>query len=188
LAIHAATACTLAIGWPAPAPRETTTAIVVEMVAAAADTRDEPPPETVVPAPRTLATETKGRTEPTKAAANGSESGAEARSCNIVGDLTVALQIDEAAIAGLSALPAGSVSVANAVLLWDGAWLKASDAGHDPLRYAIQRRLRESAAPCLAETIEGPRFLVLSRSAHATVIVFGSGAWRWADLLGASVP
>lgn len=167
----------------------------VEIVAVGAEPNSAP-----VSVPAGSTSETRA-TEPEPEAARETESvseraepqaasGPEAKSCNVAGDLIAALQVDDAVIGGLSVLPDEAVSVANAFLLWDGAWLHSpnGDETLDPLRDVIQGRLRQSAPHCLAERVEGPRFLILTTQAHTTVVVLGSGSWTWSDLLGASDP
>ena len=89
--------------------------------------------------------------------------------------------------ASLSQVPREARSVANAIMLWDGRWMEASDLGGstiaDPIRAAIIEQVRFESPACRDMPIRGPRFITLVATPANIVLAMGSGEWRWSDLL-----
>lgn len=107
--------------------------------------------------------------------------------CNLTGHLREALQRDAILLDGLAALPRDARSVANAVMVWDGAWVGAQAARGAPmaqhLRDAIVGLLRSAPPVCREADVVGPQFIILDDPRGATVLVLGSGEWRWDDVI-----
>lgn len=125
-------------------------------------------------------------------AASGSEPGAGGCALGqVVGD---AILGDAAAMAELEALPLQARTQADAVMLWDGAWpdpqpssVAPSDGIGAPgaLRGAVVWAISNSPPECRDAIVVGPRFIALPGDLRTTMVVIGSGQWRWADLLDA---
>ena len=107
--------------------------------------------------------------------------------CGLGEWLQATLQNDPDVRVALSQVPRGARSVANAVMLWNGAWVEAR--GYDgrdtlaPIRRMIADGLRTAPSQCRDEVMTGPRFIAVGDSAQTTVLAVGSGLWRWSDLL-----
>lgn len=119
-----------------------------------------------------------------------------------VGDTVLA---DAAAMAELEALPPQARTQADAVMLWDGRWqspgavssstlpgpvtLGATEGiTDDPLRSLVEQVIRGAPAECREATVNGPQFIALPGPSRTTILVIGSGQWRWADLLRPDEP
>lgn len=110
--------------------------------------------------------------------------------CNLVVALQSALQGNPNVDAALASIPRGSRSVANAIMLWDGAWVTiASPAGEAPLaplRSAIVEGLRAAPQDCREATNQGPILIPITGTPGTTVLALGSGSWRAIDLINQS--
>lgn len=80
-----------------------------------------------------------------------------------------------------------SRSVANAIMFWDGNWVKVPggppEDAVETLRRGILEGVRAAPPECLAQDVAGPRFIPVASSAGTIVLVVGSGNWRWGQLL-----
>lgn len=111
-----------------------------------------------------------------------------------VGDAILA---DTAAMAELDALPAEARTKADAVMLWDGRWEgrglgsstvqrvapPAGTASTSAVRSVVEQVVRGALPECTKAPVSGPQFIILPGPLRNTIIVIGSGKWRWADLL-----
>jgi hypothetical protein len=100
-------------------------------------------------------------------------------------------------MAELEALPAQARTQADAVMLWDGGWLQSASAlspapADTPngsvltlgqLRRVVEQELRKAQTECRNAMVTGPQFIALPGVRRTTIIVVGSGQWRWEDLL-----
>jgi hypothetical protein len=105
--------------------------------------------------------------------------------CDLTDVVQAAVRNSPPARSALLMLPRGARSVANAVMLWDGAW---TDGTTTSTRYALGKvravvtAAIDAASPdCRAAMQAGPRLAVVP-GAPDIVIAFGSGRWRWGDL------
>ena len=109
------------------------------------------------------------------------------KTCQIFEVLQTMLQTSDEVRRALPLIPASARSVANAVMLWDGRWVDDSTLGGPPTLGPIQSiaLLAVTAAPpnCRAELVRGPRLITVGDARDTTVLAFGSGEWRWGDLL-----
>lgn len=114
--------------------------------------------------------------------------GADLTGCALSDDVLAALQADTAR-AALTRIPERRRSVAGAVMLWDGGWVKtgalADPAIARPIRAAVEEAVRAADPACAAAAVTGPVLLIVPDAAGSMVLVVGSGAWRWADLAAA---
>lgn len=104
--------------------------------------------------------------------------------CNLAQDLATDLQTNPFAQVAVASVPEQSLSVARALLLWDGHWVApaAADPGSAMLRDIVLREVAAAKPECLAELNPGPQFLFVRDGAKTVTIVIGSGQWRWGDL------
>ena len=113
-------------------------------------------------------------------------SAAAGQACDLTQWLQKALQTDPQVQQALARIPRPARSVANAIMLWDGAWVAPPATATTDM--AIIRRaviVGIGAAPpaCRDQLTRGPELFTLADTAGTTVVVVGSGVWRWADLL-----
>lgn len=106
--------------------------------------------------------------------------------CDLTATLQAALQANEAVRNDLAAIPRGSRSVANAVQLWNGAWVDARGIGGDavvgPIRAAIVAVVDQAPADCHDAPVAGPRLLTITDPRGTVIVAIGSDIWRWSDL------
>ncbi len=104
--------------------------------------------------------------------------------CNLAQDLAADLQTNTFAQVAVGSVPEQSLSVAGALLLWDGHWVAAdgTDPGSAMLRTIILREIAAAKPECTAEVNPGPQFLYIKQGEKTVTIVIGSGEWRWGDL------
>lgn len=108
------------------------------------------------------------------------DSAAVAGECAMVAAMTRALAADPAVAEALPRLPPQARSVADAVLLWNGTW--SAQPALEPARVAVMRAARAEPSACLDEELRGPRLIPVGEPGRSTMLVVGSGAWRWRDL------
>lgn len=107
--------------------------------------------------------------------------------CRLATALQAALAGDGAVRRALAAVPAEDRSLANAVMVWDGHWAPATALGGtpraNPVREVVVDQIHAASPDCRQAAITGPRLLVVTATESPTALAFGSGVWRWADLL-----
>ncbi len=124
-------------------------------------------------------------------AASASAGAAGGGGCELGAQAAAAIEQDPAAMAELTAFPPGIRTEADAVLLWNQAWLATPASIASPAGPAVAGALRKrivavvTAAPpgCREATAIGPSFIPIRESGRTTMLVIGSGAWRWDDLI-----
>lgn len=111
--------------------------------------------------------------------------GSDLAGCALTGAIHAALQA-EAPRAALARIPERRRSVAGAVMLWDGGWVRSGALADArvarPIRDAIVEAVRAAEPACAATPVSGPVLLLVPDAGGAMVLVLGSGTWRWADL------
>ncbi|MEW6598744.1 MAG: hypothetical protein AB1429_14765 [Pseudomonadota bacterium] len=104
--------------------------------------------------------------------------------CDLANAFARDLNQSPAARAALDAVPAATRSVANAIMLWDGAWGAETDAGgRGVLRQILIREIQSSRSDCREERHQGPVLFFGAGAGASISVVVGSGVWRWSDLL-----
>lgn len=98
------------------------------------------------------------------------------------------LRGDVAVQTSLALVPREALSVSHAIQLWDGEWTPIlTPAGQDvslAIRSAVGTVIEAAPARCRNQPVQGPRFFIVpARDGGVTVLVMGSGDWRWRDLL-----
>ena len=113
-------------------------------------------------------------------------SGASGQVCQIGAWLQSAMQADPQVQTALLTIPRAARSVSNALMLWDAGWVEPQPqaaAGVGAIRAAVLSGLRSAPEACRTQLIRGPELMTLTSGADTTVIAFGSGEWRWGDLM-----
>lgn len=128
-------------------------------------------------------------------AAAGSGTG---QGCGMAGVLAKGISENPEAMAAVAALPRDVRSEADAVMLWNGTWLDtgrsaalsalpvvSAMAGQEPvtvLKTVILATLAAAPAECREVELLGPQLIPIAEPGRTTMLVIGSGAWRWSSL------
>lgn len=109
------------------------------------------------------------------------------KTCQIFEALQSVLQTSPAVRDALPRIPPQARSVANAVMLWDGRWQDEAGLGGpaavEPVEQAVLATIAAASPACQAELVRGPRLIPVGDARNVMVLAFGSGEWRWGDLL-----
>ncbi len=112
--------------------------------------------------------------------------------CELLESLKLNFQRSDGVKTALRLIPRKSLSVANAILLWNGRWIDESDVGGPaalkPIEQAVAQTVSQTPPICQAELLHGVRFITLGDASDTMVLAFGSGDWRWSDLLATLSP
>lgn len=107
--------------------------------------------------------------------------------CGLTDQLRTAILQDPESLAELAALPAGIRTEADAVMLWNGQWMdpgpQPDGSVKNPLRDLVQRLVTAAAEQCRLAVWTGPQFIAIAQGDRTTMLVIGSGSWRWQDLI-----
>lgn len=113
--------------------------------------------------------------------------------CAMTTYIEAALAQQPAVARAAAAVPRAARTVANVVTLWNAGWADPRALGGDPvlapIRQAISAAVRSAPAACQAETMMGPRLVLVTEAPADTggdstlVLAFGSGQWRWDELI-----
>ena len=111
--------------------------------------------------------------------------------CSVANAVSAALIADKDAMAELAALPGDVRSDADAVMLWNGAWLDTDPATQmqmastpiPALRRAVSDAVLALPAECQEVEMAGPQLLPIPEPGRTTMVVIGSGVWRWSSLI-----
>ena len=101
--------------------------------------------------------------------------------------LRLALAASPEVMRALAAIPASQRSVADAIVVWNAAWSVPTRRSHAPLasiKIVVTHTLGALPAPCLAQEVNGPRLVLIEAASGPMVLAFGSGTWRWQDVVG----
>lgn len=139
---------------------------------------------------------------PPPASGSGSGSG-----CSVATAVAAALIADKPAMEELAALPAEVRSEADAVMLWNGTWLDVTPGAQQPLALMqiptqpqpqtllqthtlipeLKRVVTDTVlalpAECQGVETAGPQLIPIPEPGRTTMVVIGSGVWRWSDLI-----
>lgn len=155
-------------------------------------------PRIVLPSPLTMFV-------PAEASGTGAGHG-----CNMAAAVGKSIAENPAAMAAVAALPRTVRSDTDAVMLWNGSWLDTgfssgigagsrtepssplgflpgvpSLLGQDPvitLKTVILAAIETAPPGCLETESLGPQLIPIAEPGHYTMLVIGSGAWRWSSL------
>jgi len=116
---------------------------------------------------------------------------ADVAGCALSDRVLAALRADSPR-AALARIPERRRSVAGAVMLWDGDWIRSGALADArialPIRTAVAQAVEAAGPACAGAPVAGPVLLIVPDVAGATVLVVGSGTWRWADLATDAAP
>lgn len=108
--------------------------------------------------------------------------------CQLTQWIQAELSADPTVAGALASIPRAARSVANAIMLWDGAWIETravSPSQIEPIRHAVILGVRNAPPACLDEEMRGPLLMSVNDRHGATLLAVGSGVWKWSDLLPA---
>ena len=111
------------------------------------------------------------------------------QTCQVSQWLQQALQADPSVQAALSRMPRTSLSISNALMLWDRTWVQAGSATGSEvstISQAVISGLRQTPAACRRALVRGPELMTLRSGEDTIVIAIGSGEWVWDSLLTSS--
>lgn len=146
-----------------------------------------PPPPIEMPSVLPTVAQVAGAAEPSTIGGSGG--------CQLAADAGAAIRLDPAAMAELAALPPGVRTEADAVMLWNGRWLGDASSPAPPtnpppageLRRVVETVVAAAPAECRDAAAIGPVFMPIPETGRTTMLVIGSGKWRWSDVLGPEV-
>jgi hypothetical protein len=108
--------------------------------------------------------------------------------CDLTDVVQTAVRESPPARSALLMLPRDARSVANAIMLWDGRWTAGTTTSTQyalgKIREVVTAAVDAASPECRAAVQGGPRLATVS-GAPDMVIAFGSGHWRWGDLIAA---
>lgn len=156
-----------------------------------------PPPASLVQAPSTVQALLKDGVDPTAtplalrpAVVSGANASADRildPSCRILETLQARLRGSSDVRAGVARIPKPSLSVSQAILLWDGRWIDEKSVGGEtvlgPIEDAVAASVAEAPLACRLAVVHGPRLITLSTPQDTKIFAFGSGDWTWAAML-----
>ena len=127
---------------------------------------------------------------PMLSAASGSGDGS---GCAMTAVVARAITENPEAMAELAALPPELRTEADAVMLWNGTWLPVDEPPmfsltppEDPLgalKKVVIAALAATPIECLDVEAIGPQLIPIQEPGRTTMLVVGSGVWRWSSVL-----
>lgn len=158
----------------------------LSMVSLNADSPAQTPPP-----PPTLPSKMIDRTEPPREMAlsdqpDSTATGAPLAGCATLEVVTNALVDDRAAVDAIHRAPLEARSISGAVVMWNAGWSDTAltfDAPLGLVRAVAEQSLHSVDAGCLEEEIAGPRLVPIPIGDETMFVVFGSGIWRWRELI-----
>ena len=106
--------------------------------------------------------------------------------CDPLEAVELALIDDKAAQAALDALPTEAMGIANSIAVWTTGWNEGAvppSGALLPLRAAIDSALMALPQACRDAPVLSPIFYPFSTGRRGYLLVFGSGEWRWQQLV-----
>lgn len=110
--------------------------------------------------------------------------------CNLTGTVQLALRADEQVTLDLPTIPTDRRSVANALALWNVAWVEPDgqlpEAALVSIVNTVQRTVAAASDTCRLQVQRGPRLIYLPGVGKTTVLALGSGEWTWQQVAESS--
>lgn len=198
--IHAAALIVLFTAAPPRKPDPVLDRVIALVTHPAPAPKPEPPtpptPPRPVPVPAIVAAPTI-TIAPDIAAPALAMSGSPGEGCAIERGIADALAVDSVARAALAAIGPARAET-GAINLWNGIWVTPPDTDTDTdtadasrlatLRPTVRAAIAAAAPECGAVEQIGPRLIAVPGQARPTLLVIGSGRWRWRDLLQDAPP
>ena len=116
--------------------------------------------------------------------------------CDLTAPVQAALQASEAVRDSIPQIPRDQRSVANAIMVWNVAWIvpdarsggQIDNAAAEIIRETIAGTIAAASPSCRLQPQGGPRLIILPGDPDNLVLALGSGSWRWQDLLETARP
>lgn len=116
--------------------------------------------------------------------------------CDLTAPVQAALQSSEAVQTSLPKLPRDQRSVANALMIWNVAWVvpdaridgRLDTSAADAIRETIAGTIAAASPNCRMQPQAGARLIILPGTPENIVLALGSEVWRWQDLLETARP
>jgi len=116
--------------------------------------------------------------------ASASAQGNPGAPCNLTPSLVSDFAQNPVVRQGVDELPPSDMSVANAIMMWDGSWpIETQSGGKALLRAMLVRELSASRPDCLQQVNQGPVFFFVPEVHRTVIVAIGSGVWTWGQLL-----
>lgn len=114
-------------------------------------------------------------------------------SCTAQDAVLKAILLDPAAVEAIRKAPAEVRSIADAIVIWNEGWnLQVVDPATSlhRVRDIVEQSLLALPQMCLDQEVTGPRLLPIpdADGLRMTIIVIGSGTWKWQSLLAPAMP
>jgi hypothetical protein len=106
--------------------------------------------------------------------------------CSPLTAIEAALKAEPAVRSAIMTVPATTRSVADAIVVWNSDWAPVAATSDAPLGIVydvVKNTLDMVPLQCLDEPIVGPRLILIDTINGTNVLAFGSGVWRWSDLV-----
>ena len=181
--------CVLNLGWTVYPPATEKRLTVFEVSAAQVPSTPARPTRTPQVAP-VQQVELLPSALPMLAAASG---GGEGTGCAMAMVVARAITTNPEAMAALAVLPRDLRTEADAVMLWNGTWLSIDEppvvsltSPEDllgPLKQVVIDALVASPVECRDADTIGPQFIPIQEPGWTTMLVVGSGVWRWSSMV-----
>ncbi len=181
--------CVLSLGWTVHPPVAERRLTVIEVSAAQVPSTPARPTTTPQVAP-VQQVELLPSALPLLAAASG---GGEATGCAMTMVVARAIAANPEAMAALAALPPDLRTEADAVMLWNGTWLPIDEPPVvsltppedllGPLKQVVIEALAATPVECRDADTIGPQFIPIQEPGRTTMLVVGSGVWRWSSVV-----
>lgn len=158
-------------------------ALSIVSVTAESPAQPAPPPK--------LPSKMVDQTEPPKEVAmsdqpDSTATGAPAAGCATLEVVTNALLADRAVVDAIHRAPLEARSISGAIVMWNAGWSNTARTIDAPLglvRAVAERSLHSVDPGCLEEEVAGPRLVPIPVGDNTMFVVFGSGIWRWRELM-----
>lgn len=112
---------------------------------------------------------------------------ADASGCALGDAVQAALAGSPAVKTAVGLVAASARSVAGATLLWDGNWIDMQVVGGDqvlePIKAVVIATVRVAPAQCRDTPVTGPRLAFVPDTGGTRILAFGSGTWKWSQLV-----
>ncbi len=172
-----------------------TTIEVAQVTTPSAPAKPAPPVKVQNPIP-SLALPS-AMTVPTPPAASGNGAGA---GCGMAGLVGKSISGSPEAMTALATLPPEVRSDADAVMLWNGGWMDIGEPSAAspltaalspdplaPLKQVVIDALAAAPIECRDVGELGPQLIPIVEPGRTTMLVIGSGAWKWSDLIDPAI-
>lgn len=149
--------------------------------------QSSPPPPPALPSKVALA---PSPPEPPSTSPSPTGTAAPGGGCETLANVSMAINGDPLATAGILSAPRELQTITGAVVVWNAGWSLGTRGPDEPLqavRRVIESTLRAVDSACLEEQVAGPRLVAVPNGDSSMFVVLGSGLWTWRQLLDSQV-